>query len=93
MKNQQEQQKSQAHNTTLLPPTLRHIVEENISFEPSTPRNIVEKNISCRPEGSHPVKKAKVCHPKKVTLLYKNLTTYLRHLIKYHTLNVILFKR
>ena len=50
IKNQQEQQESEVHNTTQVPSTLRWIVEENISCGPFTPWNIVEENISSRPE-------------------------------------------
>ena len=50
-KKKQENGESQIHNITLVPSTLRSIVEENISCGSSNPRSIVE-NISCKPDES-----------------------------------------
>ena len=49
-KNQQDQQESQAHNTTFVPSASgRSILEENIFCDKSIPRWMVEKNIPGRP--------------------------------------------
>ena len=44
IKNQQEQQESQAHNTMLVTAISISIVDDNISHRPSVPKYIVEKN-------------------------------------------------
>ena len=49
IKNQQEQQKSQEHNNTLVPSAPRRsFVEDNTSCDTFTPRRIIEENIPGR---------------------------------------------
>ena len=56
IKNQQKQQDSKVHNTTLVLATSRN-TEENISCGPSIPRHIVD-TIFCRLQEANPERKA-----------------------------------